>query len=58
VIEQGAIHRKVYLPIGHRWQQVAVADDGSLTVQGESFEGGQSITVPVTIADIPLFKRL
>ena len=57
VLEPGATTRTVALPAGARWQPVRVGDDGALLADGAPLDGGQTVEVPVTIADIPLFTR-
>jgi len=58
VLERGATERKVYLPAGSRWQRVVVGEDGSLVAQGVPADGGQTITAPAPLEDIPLFQRV
>jgi alpha-glucosidase len=49
VIEPGATERKVYLPAGCKWYD--------WNDNFKCYEGGQTITVPVTLATIPMFLR-
>jgi alpha-glucosidase len=49
VIEQGAKERKVYLPAGCKWYD--------WNDNFKCYEGGQTITVPVTLETIPMFLR-
>ncbi len=48
VLTAGARERKVYLPAGTRW--VSLWD-------GTVFEGGQAVTAPAPLAQIPVFVR-
>jgi len=57
VLEPGARGRAVYLPAGAAWEPVRVGADGALVAAGAPLPGGRSVTVPVTLADIPLFRR-
>ena len=57
VVKEGAREREVYLPQGSRWQQVTVADNGSFTPLGQAHAGGQTITAPAPLTDIPVFLR-
>ncbi|MDD3334778.1 MAG: glycoside hydrolase family 31 protein [Eubacteriales bacterium] len=47
VLERGAKEKTVYLPKG-KW----------LGWNGQTYEGGQTVTLPVTLRDIPRFTRL
>jgi alpha-glucosidase len=58
VLSAGATERSVPLPAGARWQPVRVAGDGSLVPAGAPLAGAQTVQVPVTLADIPLFQRV
>jgi alpha-glucosidase len=49
VIEPGATERKVYLPAGCKWYD--------WNDNFKCYEGGQTITVPVTMETIPMFLR-
>jgi alpha-glucosidase len=57
VLKQGATSRSVYLPHGAAWQQVRVDESGSFVNVRAPVPGGQHVSVPVTLADIPLFVR-
>ena len=46
VMEEGATERTVYLPAGKTWVDVW---------RGTEYEGGQTVTVPAPIAEIPVF---
>lgn len=48
VLEKGVTQKEVYLPAGTSWVDCAT---------GAFLEGGQTITVPVTLDSIPLFLR-
>jgi len=48
VIYEGQRERKLYLPAGVKWTSVWT---------GESFDGGQFITVPAALDSIPVFSR-
>ncbi len=58
VVKEGARERDVYLPRGSRWRQVTVAADGSFVPVGSVHAGGQTITAPAPLTDIPVFLRL
>jgi alpha-glucosidase len=49
VVEKGASSKEVYLPEGSRWYD--------WNDNYASYEGGQSITIPVGIETIPMFVR-
>ena len=49
VVEKGAAQRAIYLPAGTRWYDM----NDSM----REYEGGQTITVPVTLDSIPMFLR-
>ena len=49
VVEKGATERTVYLPAGSKWYDM---NDFM-----REYEGGQTITVPVTLDSIPMFLR-
>ncbi len=57
IVVPGATSRGVYLPGGSRWERVTVAKDGTFSPSGEVHPGGQTITAPGPLADIPLFRR-
>lgn len=57
VLEPGATSRSVYLPAGSDWQRVRVDGRSRLLPVGTVREGGQHVTVPVSIRDIPLYVR-
>lgn len=48
VVEAGADHRQVYLPIGSNWYDFYTR---------QAYTGGQIISVPVELSSIPLFIR-
>lgn len=48
ILEAGAKQREIYLPVGNSWIYV---DNGT------EYDGGQWITVPVTLESMPVFKR-
>lgn len=48
ILEAGAKQRRIYLPVGNSWIYV---DNGT------EYDGGQWITVPVTLESMPVFKR-
>lgn len=48
ILEAGAKQRRTYLPVGNSWIYV---DNGT------EYDGGQWITVPVTLESMPVFKR-
>lgn len=48
VLEKGATYHTVYLPAGCKWHDFWTR---------RCYEGGQEVTVPVTIGSIPLFIR-
>lgn len=58
VLHLGVTEREVVLPAGSRWQQVRVAADGRLMPLGAPHDGGQVITAPAPIEDIPVFRRV
>ena len=47
VLEKGATEKSIHLPNGH-WRNR----------NGEVFQGGRTITLPITLDDIPHFERL
>ncbi|MEI3186742.1 MAG: TIM-barrel domain-containing protein [Lachnospiraceae bacterium] len=49
VVEPGATTRTIYLPAGCRWFDM---NDNM-----REYEGGQTITIPVTLGSIPMFLR-
>jgi alpha-glucosidase len=49
VVEKGAVQRTVYLPAGTKWYDM---NDNM-----REYEGGQTISVPVTLESIPMFLR-
>lgn len=49
ILEAGAKERNVYLPEGCRWEECET---------NHTFEGGQWITVPVSLESMPIFKRI
>lgn len=49
VVEKGAKERTVYLPAGTKWYDMSDFM--------REYEGGQTITVPVTLDSIPMFLR-
>ena len=49
VVEPGATTRTIYLPAGCRWFDM---NDNM-----KEYEGGQTITIPVTLGSIPMFLR-
>lgn len=49
VVEKGATERTLYLPAGTKWYD--------MNDHMREYEGGQTITVPVTLASIPMFLR-
>ena len=49
VVEKGAAERTIYLPAGSKWYDM---NDFM-----REYEGGQTITVPVTLDSIPMFLR-
>jgi alpha-glucosidase len=49
VVEKGAVQRTVYLPAGSKWYDM---NDNM-----REYEGGQTISVPVTLESIPMFLR-
>ena len=49
VVEQGAKTRTLYLPKGAKWFD--------MNDNYRAYEGGQTITVPVTLGSIPMFLR-
>ncbi|CAA9486471.1 MAG: GH31 [uncultured Solirubrobacterales bacterium] len=58
VLRDGARERRVYLPAGSRWQRVVVGGEGRLEARGEARRGGQTVTAPAPLADIPVFRRV
>ena len=48
VMEKGETQKEVYLPTGAVWKNVWT---------GETYEGGQTVTVPTPIEQIPLFTK-
>lgn len=48
VMEKGQTQKEVYLPTGAVWKNVWT---------GETYEGGQTVTVPTPIEQIPLFTK-
>ena len=58
VLERGARERRVYLPDGRRWRRAVVDGAGRLRARGPVLDGGQTITAPAPLADIPLFCRV
>lgn len=48
VMEEGAVEREVYLPIGSTWKDAYTK---------KIYEGGQRVTVPAPLAVIPVFMR-
>ncbi len=58
VLDEGARSRRVYLPAGSRWQRIVVGDEGALVARGEPSEGGQTVTAPAPLADIPIYRRV
>lgn len=58
VLEKGATSRSVYLPAGSRWRRVVVSEAGELEPAAASEEGGQRVTAPAPITDIPIFARI
>jgi len=58
VIVEGARSRRVYLPAGARWQQVTVSQSGRLVGLGAPQLGGQTVTAPAPLTDIPLYVRV
>ncbi|HEV2075329.1 MAG TPA: TIM-barrel domain-containing protein, partial [Thermoleophilaceae bacterium] len=57
VLEEGARSREVYLPRGSRWQRVTVDAEGAFRRQGRALAGGQKVTAPAPIEDIPIYVR-
>lgn len=58
ILAEGARERRVYLPVGSRWQRLRVGDDGRLLPAGGVEDGGRTVTAPAPITDIPLYRRL
>lgn len=57
VIAPGATTVDVYFPNGANWELVTVDATGNFVNSGQIFTGGTTVTVPVTIDDIPIFLR-
>ena len=49
VVEEGATQRTIYLPAGTKWYD--------MNDMMREYEGGQTITIPVTLDSIPMFLR-
>ena len=49
VVEKGATERTLYLPKGNVWYDI--------NDKMKAYEGGQTISVPVTLSSIPMFLR-